>query len=203
MSDLSTQLQQACAHFGLRLELGFTVPLENGMKIHALARLPDLGGPNGMLIFTNYEEVSQLREDLSTYAFSIMSNRDSDFDAESWREVFIDWKWSGDPEQKPKWMTEPPLADFVNVLSQQGDDNVKDDALRKIAAIHWDDDKAEQILFDFACARKVQQDLLYSTAIESIADLWIHRGEINKEMYQKLNDQDLTQILSHWFKEFE
>lgn len=111
MMDLATEVSKACSILGLRVELGFSLSLGNDIKIHTVARIPDLGARNGMLIVSSYGEVKNYLKELDSagYGFSVLDepSPNAEFDIDSIREMFIDWGWSGDPEHRPKWMDAP------------------------------------------------------------------------------------------------
>ena len=108
MMDLATEISKACSILGLRVELGFELSLGNDIKIHTVARIPDLGALNGMLIISSFDQVRKhLKElDSADYGFSVLDepSPNAKFDIVSIQEMFIDWGWSGDPKHRPKWM---------------------------------------------------------------------------------------------------
>lgn len=108
MTNLATQLSKACSALGLRAELGFDLSLGDGIEIHAVARIPDLGAPNGMLVVKSFDELKNCSKKLvnAGYGYSVLSEplQNVEFDLDSFQEMFIDWGWSGDPGCKPQWM---------------------------------------------------------------------------------------------------
>ena len=108
MSDLLNTLARACAALGLTVENDRVVEIPGGPPLLPLARIPSLGAPNGMLIFRNYDDVRPRAEDLllANYAYSVLDEPRSGelFDIESFKEMFADWGWSGDPLSRPVWM---------------------------------------------------------------------------------------------------
>ena len=119
MTNLAKQLSQACSTLGLQAEFGFTLSLGEGAEIRAVARILDLGAPNGMLVVNSYDEIKNYSKRLieAGYGYSVLSEpiRDEKVDLKSLQEMFIEWGWSGEPSRKPKWMAEdsnspPPAA---------------------------------------------------------------------------------------------
>lgn len=108
MKRLAEWIERACGELGLRTELGFRVSLPDLPDVTTVAHIHDLGAANGMLIFSSYEEVRDLTKDLlkAGYGFSVLDEPSSEeeFDLASFKEMFIDWGWSGDLGQKPAWM---------------------------------------------------------------------------------------------------
>jgi hypothetical protein len=96
-SNLRKSLERSCAEVGLRLDLGFTVTCPDGHEIRSLARIRDIGDVNGMLIFTDFDEVSDHLKCLSAsgYGYSVLSEPgdDEEFDLESVKEMLRDWGW--------------------------------------------------------------------------------------------------------------
>src|SRR5665213_1136200 len=140
MDNLARRLEKACAALGLRVELGFTLSLGDGLKIPTVARIPELGAPNGMLIVTSVETFRGRSKQLADagYGASVIGEPSGkhEFDLDGWREVFIDWGWGGDPARKPKWMTEPPLDELKDTLLNSPTNESREDAARKLALIH-------------------------------------------------------------------
>ena len=108
MTNLATRLSRACSALGLRAELGFNLSLGEGIEVHAVARIPDLGAPKGMLVVNSFDEVKNFSQTLinAGYGYSVLSepSEDEEFHLDSFREMFIDWGWSGEPKYKPQWM---------------------------------------------------------------------------------------------------
>lgn len=74
MSQLAQELWRACAELGLRAELGFRVRLAGLLEIVTIARVADLGAPNGILIVRSYADVCAIKDALS----------DAGMDSQSW-----------------------------------------------------------------------------------------------------------------------
>lgn len=95
MTRLQKLLLRASAEFGILLELDFRLALSSGHELTALARFPDLGSPNGMLIVTSYDDVQFLTQELARagFGFAVLDEPEDEetFDAEEFREMFADW----------------------------------------------------------------------------------------------------------------
>jgi hypothetical protein len=108
MKQLTEWLWRACAELGLRVELGYKLALPDVPDLIAIARIQDRGAPNGMLIFGNYDETRKITPRLidAGYGFSVLdepTNREG-FDIQTFKDVFADWGWSGEPGRKSSWM---------------------------------------------------------------------------------------------------
>jgi hypothetical protein len=105
---LAESLSRACSELGLKIELDFVLQVAAGVSLTTIARIPELGARQGMLIFTSFDEVEPFTERLAElgYGFSVLSERrrDEPFDLESKKEMFRDWGWSGARRERPKWM---------------------------------------------------------------------------------------------------
>lgn len=106
---LGEQLREACSLLGLRIELGFTLALPAHAPVATVARIPELGAKNGMLVFTSYDAIEPFAPEIvqAGYGYSVMREPTSsqvEFDLESFQDMFLDWGWSGDPRARPTWM---------------------------------------------------------------------------------------------------
>jgi hypothetical protein len=108
MNRLAEWICRACNQLGLRVEPDFKVVLNGGREFPTIARIPNLGAHNGMLVFASYDDIVDYQNELveSGYAYAVLDEprQDEDFELESFREMFLDWGWSGDPTDKPHWM---------------------------------------------------------------------------------------------------
>lgn len=104
----SKWLWRACSELGLCVEMHFRLSLPGDHELVSLARIADLGAPNGMLLFRSYEEVRGVAPHLLEfgYGFSVLDEprQDEQFDLSSFQEMFRDWGWSGPLERKPRWI---------------------------------------------------------------------------------------------------
>jgi hypothetical protein len=107
MSRLASEILRACVDLGLRADLGFRLELA-GQEIEAVARIADLGAPNGMLVLSTYDAVRNLTDKLQEagYGFSVLDEPDprEEYDLESFKAMFRDWGWAGDLGMRPNWM---------------------------------------------------------------------------------------------------
>ncbi len=108
MKRLSEWLWRACAELDLRIELNFNLSLPNNSDVAAVARIHDLGAAKGMLVFSSYDQIQNLTKDIlaAGYGFSVLDepSPQEEFDLKSFKEMFIDWGWSGKLGRKPAWM---------------------------------------------------------------------------------------------------
>lgn len=77
-----------------------------------VARLLDFGADNGMLIFVDGRDPLRFTEQLvdAGFGYSVLGEGSptDEFDLESFKEMLIDWGWSGHSENKPTWMPADP-----------------------------------------------------------------------------------------------
>jgi hypothetical protein len=108
MMNLTESLSKACSALGLRIELGFRFSVPSGRELLAVARIADLGAPNGMLVFLSYDEIQEWTPALlkAGYGYSVMDEPrvDEEFDLESYQDMFRDWGWSGELRARPNWI---------------------------------------------------------------------------------------------------
>lgn len=108
MSPLAQGIWRACADLGLTVELRVHLALNGDQGVNAVARIADLGAPNGMLVFASYDEVRSLKDKLldAGYGFSVLDepNPGEEYDIESFKAMFRDWGWAGPLGKKPTWM---------------------------------------------------------------------------------------------------
>jgi hypothetical protein len=92
----------------VRVELGFRLTLPGSRELVTVARVTDLGGRNGMLLFKSFNEVKRYAQELVDlgYGYAVVDEPrpDEEFELESFEEMFRDWGWTGAFGQKPKWM---------------------------------------------------------------------------------------------------
>lgn len=100
-------LKQAAEALDLAVELDWEVRLPGHKSIRATARVLNLGGPMGMLVFERYEDVRHLADHLvdAGFGYTVLDEprADEDFDLESFVEMATDWGWSGPSDLKPAW----------------------------------------------------------------------------------------------------
>lgn len=105
MEKLSEWLARACAELNLRIDFDYHFSLPAGQGIVAIARIRDLGAPNGMLILGTYERIRTVSSQIVSagYGYSVLDEprADEDFDLDGFKEVFIDWGWAGTQRRSP------------------------------------------------------------------------------------------------------
>lgn len=109
MSRLQDFLRRACRELGLIIVTPFSLYLRDGVRIDAIALLPQLGAQKGMIVLGDVSDLSELASDIVSmgYGYSIMGEPapSEEFDLESFRDVFLDWGWVAVPgQEKPRWM---------------------------------------------------------------------------------------------------
>lgn len=114
MRDSLSGLRRACGDLALGIVTPFELVTDCGAEIKAVALLPQLGAPRGMLIFHDSSELMDRGAVLVEmgYGYSVLDGRGVDeFDLESYKEMFRDWGW-GRPEDPdaPSWMAPEDLT---------------------------------------------------------------------------------------------
>ena len=92
--------------WGLEIEVPFVVEVES-VKITVPVLLKEFGAVRGMLLVTNYGQVSDYANQLISlgFGFSCLSEPKQDsppYDDEAMMEMLADWGWSGS-ESPPSW----------------------------------------------------------------------------------------------------
>jgi hypothetical protein len=99
MTKLEHWLVRACEASNLRVDLGFAAAIGVRKTIQCVARIPEIGAVNGMLILRHYDDVrchlDEVRQ--AGYAFSVLDEPrdDETFDLQSFQDMFRDWGWAG------------------------------------------------------------------------------------------------------------
>jgi hypothetical protein len=110
--ELVNRLEEAWRTAGK--ELGFRVesPFVLNESKKCVARLPDFGGPGGMVIGAifppKYLPIESLHLEAATagyYVSYVNAETYSAFEALQFQEALNDWGYFGPPEKKPGWMT--------------------------------------------------------------------------------------------------
>jgi hypothetical protein len=100
-------LERAADSLGLVVERDYEVVLPGHPKTHVAARVLNVGGRMGMLIFERYEDAKHLADQLvgAGYGYTVLDQPrpNEAFDLESYREMAADWGWSGPIDSKPNW----------------------------------------------------------------------------------------------------
>lgn len=108
-------LIRVCTTLGLEIEPAFVLRTADGRDVEVDARLPQFGGPCGMLVVGDYATIASIAKDIpdlgygfSTFAphFTIDERVGSEEEMESWKDVFRDWGWSANVSERlrPEWM---------------------------------------------------------------------------------------------------
>jgi hypothetical protein len=107
MSRLEQWLQLACSQLGLNIDLNFVAAMPDGRVISTIARIQDLGAPNGMLVFRSYSVIAGISNLILSagYGYTVLDEPTPSevFDIDEYKEMFLDWGWSGDISGKPNW----------------------------------------------------------------------------------------------------
>jgi hypothetical protein len=108
VSKVLTVWQQASNDLGLGIVAPFDLRLPSGTQINALFLLKKFGARNGMLIVSNFDEVSQYIDEITQagYGFSVFEERyaDETYVRDEFVEVLRDWGWSAPPDLRPAWL---------------------------------------------------------------------------------------------------
>jgi hypothetical protein len=98
MTRLENDLTSACEALGITMDLGFTMSCPDGNEIRSIARIHNIGAPNGMLVVGSFEEVEDYCGYLDSvgFGYSVLGvpGDNEVFDLESYREMFCEWGWS-------------------------------------------------------------------------------------------------------------
>lgn len=99
MGGLIPYLELGCRSFGLGIDLNYAVNLPNGVTVVSPVRITGVGLQKGVLVFTNSDTVWPLRQHIveAGYGYTVLDDATSgyEFDSTSFREMIIDWGWSG------------------------------------------------------------------------------------------------------------
>ena len=109
-----SNMRRACGELALGIVTPFELVTDCGTEIKAVALLPQLGAPNGMLIFHDSSELLGCETVLVEmgYGYSVLGGGGVDeFDLESYKDMFRDWGW-GRPEDPtaPSWIASEGLT---------------------------------------------------------------------------------------------
>ncbi len=110
MNCLQEFLMRAAKELGIKINVGYVVMLSDGRSLVSQALVRDLGGPKGTLIFCCPDRITDdIRGDLVAQGFGISTFSEplsgEIFDIASYSEMFSDWGWVGDEDEKPSWMS--------------------------------------------------------------------------------------------------
>jgi hypothetical protein len=100
-------LERAALSLGLVVERDYEVVLAGHATTRAAARILNVGGPMGMLVFARYEDAKHLADQLvrAGFGYTVLDQPrpNETFELESYREMAADWGWSGPIDLKPNW----------------------------------------------------------------------------------------------------
>lgn len=100
--------QKAATDLGLQLVTPFCLMLTPEHELKALLLIKKFGAPNGMLVFSGYDEISSYVDDIARagYGFSVLDEPldFEEYSKDEYIELLGDWGWSGDMENKPDWL---------------------------------------------------------------------------------------------------
>jgi hypothetical protein len=110
-STISTWLRQGADALGLSVDFEYKVAIEGRALVRAVARIQSFGGANGMLVFSHYDDVRSSATELvrAGFGYTVLDERRPDevFDLESYKEMLLDWGWTGPNSSRPPWMPSP------------------------------------------------------------------------------------------------
>lgn len=99
MTRLQEWLLLGCRTLGIDIELDFIISLKGEKKIKTIARIPSLGGNDGMLIVKSSNEFWDIWDDpiKKTYGIAVLDepSNNAEFNLAVCKEMFMDWGWDG------------------------------------------------------------------------------------------------------------
>ena len=107
MDNLQRDFQTVGLALHLSVEIDKIIYLSNGEEILASIYLANFAGPKGIMIFSHSKLMWPVRDVINAdgYGYSVMTIPADDFvDIESYKEVLIDWGWTGDRSRRPQWI---------------------------------------------------------------------------------------------------
>jgi hypothetical protein len=107
-STIAEWLQQGADALGLSVDFEYEVAIEGHAPVKALARIQSFGGANGMLVFSHYDDVRPYATELvrAGFGYTVLDERRPGevFDLESYKEMMLDWGWTGLSSSRPPWI---------------------------------------------------------------------------------------------------
>ena len=107
MAKLEKWLEKAARELEIDVRIRHVIEVSHGRQIVAVALLPDLGAKKGMLVFNSYDQIRELKDELVElgYGYSVLDDPRCGevFGLDSFREMFVDWGWSGARSRAPQW----------------------------------------------------------------------------------------------------
>ncbi len=108
MSKLNEWLSRSCLELDLSLESLIEISLPNGVQFRNMVLIPNLGSQKGILILNSFDDLKGQSTAFKNagYGYSVLGEPypNETYDIESFKEMYRDWGWFGDPIQKPSWM---------------------------------------------------------------------------------------------------
>ena len=109
-------LLRAAKQLGLRVEIGISIMLADSQAVSAEALFPDLGAPNGTLVFRSPHRLNKAQlQHMRHLGFTASAFREplpqDQFDIASYERMFSEWGWAGEISDKPIWMDKKVSSD--------------------------------------------------------------------------------------------
>jgi len=108
ISKLLSFWEKAASDLNLRITVPFNLHLTNESHLEAPMLVHHFGANKGMLVFTNYDDVSPCVNELakSGYGFSVLSEPGEyeHYEVEEYMELLAEWGWTGSDELRPDWL---------------------------------------------------------------------------------------------------
>ena len=86
-----------------------------------------------------------------------------------------------------------------NDLFHSSNDVLRDDAAERLGDTYWQNDEAQKVLFDGICSDALD-DSLKLTCAESLAEIWLRRGQINDHLYERLKGSRFRESIDAFLK---
>lgn len=94
---------------------------------------------------------------------------------------------------------EPSIEQLRNYLFHSSNDALRDDAAERLGDTHWQEDEAQNVLFEGICSDALD-DSLKLTCAESLAEIWIRRGQVNDDLYERLEGSKFRETIDLYLK---
>jgi len=108
-SRLALRWREAARLLGIDIVAPFSVSLPSSPPINAAVLVKGFGGPNGMLLVTDYAQVRHQRNALQMagFGFSVLEEptEEEPFVLEEFIDMLRDWGWSAAEKDEPAWMS--------------------------------------------------------------------------------------------------
>jgi hypothetical protein len=107
-SPFLAKWKRAAADLGIEVVGPFDLTVPSGAHVQVPVLVRYFGGPEGMLVLSDYELVKDLTDEIvqAGYGFSVMSEPKATepYLRDVFIEVLSDWGWSGPESEKPVWL---------------------------------------------------------------------------------------------------